>query len=332
MDFLSQTPSGVGNFGGQLDAGTSSINSQDSISPRKGFLYGVGTAGALYGGVFSPAQSSGISAEASKDGWDSLPSPTSKVTRVECGMEDVDMLQDLMGKVDAEAGVPTPEPDPERVPDPKRGFNRFRGNFETTIHVPDDLAGYVIGSGGKTLRGVQGRCRVCVTVPNVPDPENARVRTVSIQGHSPLSIRAAAAWIRTIYIRGQQRNQTARAPKPQPQPETAKESALSNNEVLPARQQDYELFPAKERQELKYRIKLDISSTGGGPIIGKGGERIRRIQHESKARLKVTNYGKTSELVIIGSLDAIKMAKQLVRFCLAESALTGRPKQHSKRT
>merc|ERR1712196_407003 len=44
--------------------------------------------------------------------------------------------------------------------------------------------------------------------------------------------------------------------------------------VYPASQEDYKLFPAKMRRETKSRAVLDISSTGGGPIIGKGGERI----------------------------------------------------------
>ena len=52
----------------------------------------------------------------------------------------------------------------------------------TTMQIPNDKVGIVIGRKGETIRGIQDRSSAKIMIPNEIDPQNPTIRTITLNG------------------------------------------------------------------------------------------------------------------------------------------------------
>ncbi|VDN25666.1 unnamed protein product [Gongylonema pulchrum] len=69
-------------------------------------------------------------------------------------------------------------------------------------------------------------------------------------------------------------------------------------------------------------VSVTVPNELGGTIIGRGGERIRRIRDESGAQIKIEEEGPNGEriITITGTPSQIEMAQFLLQQCVRSSA------------
>jgi len=65
------------------------------------------------------------------------------------------------------------------------------GPHSLTVPVPNDKVGLIIGRGGQTIKGIQGRTQTHIQIPPGPDANDPRVRTCTISGRDPRSCETA---------------------------------------------------------------------------------------------------------------------------------------------
>lgn len=77
--------------------------------------------------------------------------------------------------------------------------------------------------------------------------------------------------------------------------------------------------------------KIEVPNSKVGLVIGKGGETIKYLQHQSGARIQVARDGEsdprssTRQVELMGTPEQISRAEQLVKDVIAEQASTGAP-------
>jgi len=67
----------------------------------------------------------------------------------------------------------------------------------STIPIPTDMVGLIIGRGGATINGIQGRSGTKVHIPGEPDADNPAVRSAVVTG-TPQGVATARAEIMAI--------------------------------------------------------------------------------------------------------------------------------------
>jgi len=105
---------------------------------------------------------------------------------------------------------------------------------------------------------------------------------------------------------------------------------LQSGEFYSATQQSqYSDFQSSSR-------KLDVSNSKVGLLIGKGGETIKYLQQHSGARIQITRdsdadpFSPTRQVELIGPLDRVNKAEQLIKDIIAQADTGGSGTQISQ--
>ncbi|BBN04805.1 far upstream element-binding protein [Marchantia polymorpha subsp. ruderalis] len=93
--------------------------------------------------------------------------------------------------------------------------------------------------------------------------------------------------------------------------------------------QEYHQTPQYYNQQGNQSRKIDVPNSKVGLVIGKGGETIKYLQHQSGARIQVARdadsdpRAPTRQVELMGSPDQINRAEQLIKDVIAEQAAAG---------
>ncbi|CAM6113847.1 unnamed protein product [Calypogeia fissa] len=94
-------------------------------------------------------------------------------------------------------------------------------------------------------------------------------------------------------------------------------------------QDSYHQAPSYYNQQGNQSRKIDVPNSKVGLVIGKGGETIKYLQHQSGARIQVARdadsdpRAPTRQVELMGSPDQITRAEQLIKDVIAEQAAAG---------
>eukprot|EP00124_Ichthyophonus_hoferi_P001550 Ihof_evm9s83 gene=Ihof_evmTU9s83 len=152
------------------------------------------------------------------------------------------------------------------------------------IEVSSNLAGYIVGSRGETIRRLESNSGARIRLSQ----DGGSTRTITITGTDE-AIEAAAVLIEGVITTEKER---AKARRPQGEEEG-------------------------DGIEFPDRIEFLCARTRVGLIIGRGGEKIKDLQDKSGARIQVVQeglppYTEGKPVLLIGSRTAVETARQMI--------------------
>jgi far upstream element-binding protein len=171
---------------------------------------------------------------------------------------------------------------------PQHGSSSGSGHqIQTSMIVPDDMVGLIIGRSGATIKGIQGRTGVHIQIPKEADAANPAFRTLQLSASSQVSIDTAQAEIMNV-IQNEQANK-------------ASGGGDSHSHGL------------KSGQETG---TIPVPNDRVGAIIGKGGVTVKDLQARYAVKIQVPTDPEPGSnppvrvLSIIGLPHSITAVKQ----------------------
>lgn len=176
------------------------------------------------------------------------------------------------------------------------------GQVEEIIDIPEQHIGRVIGKGGSAIRSIQQTASVKLEVPNECVPGTS-VRRAKLTG-----TQAANAYARQMIEEKMRGNEARQHQLSQP---------LSGNLADP----------------ILSRV-VPVPNDDAGRIIGKGGNTIRQLQEQSRARVEIEKAPKPGanvrEVTITGTAQQIAMVEAMIAQKLKGEPSSGASQQQQQ--